>query len=150
MGTRKKRGSQAGMLKPRALYPLDRSVSRDPTDAGMGTQAASRALEKCANIRGIFKAERQRKERLQITVIRRDKPREPRCIDIRVDGDQIASLVFCVDGKHIAGGCIDGSIRRWRVSDWGETEPTMKSDGTVVKSLVASSDGKWMAGPAGR
>ncbi|KAG6375324.1 WD40-repeat-containing domain protein [Boletus reticuloceps] len=71
---------------------------------------------------------------------------EPRCIDIRVHGDPITSLVFCVDGKHIVGGCMDGSIRRWRVSDWGETEPAMKSDGMVVKSVVASSDGRWIAG----
>ena len=72
---------------------------------------------------------------------------EPRHLDIH--GGAVTSLVFLDDGKHIVCGCKDGSIRRWRVSDWGEIGPTMKSDGTV-NSVAASQDGKWVvSGGAG-
>ncbi|KAF8553285.1 hypothetical protein OG21DRAFT_1485545 [Imleria badia] len=67
---------------------------------------------------------------------------EPRHID--VNGSPVTSLVYLVDGKHIVGGCKDGSIRRWRVNDGREIGPVMKSDGTV-NSVAASPDGKWIA-----
>lgn len=67
---------------------------------------------------------------------------EPRHID--VNESPVMSLVYHVDGKHIVGGCKDGSIRRWRLDDWCEIGPMMKSDGTV-NSVAASLDGRWIA-----
>ena len=66
---------------------------------------------------------------------------EPRRIDIH--GGPVTSLVFFINGEQIVSGCRDGSIRRWRVSDWGEIGPAMKPDG-MANSVAASPDGKWI------
>lgn len=66
---------------------------------------------------------------------------EPRPIDIH--GGSVKSLVFLVDGKHIVGGCMDGSIRLWRMDDGLELASPMASGG-MVRSIAISPDGKWI------
>ena len=69
--------------------------------------------------------------------------REQQAILIKIDsGDNIQSVAFLVDGKHIVGGGREGKIRCWRVED-GALTGTMNA-GSHVWDIAVSGDGKWV------
>ena len=65
---------------------------------------------------------------------------------IEIDGrDEIYTVAFLVDGKHVVGGDREGKIRRWRVKDGMEVGMPMDA-GSTLFNIVASQDGKWIVG----
>ena len=57
--------------------------------------------------------------------------------------DDIYSVAFLVDGKHVVSGGREGKIRRWRFKDGKEVGTTMDM-GSRVRSIAVSRDGKWI------
>ena len=67
---------------------------------------------------------------------------------VEIDGqDNIWSVSFINDGKHIVSGGKEGRIRRWRVEDGTEVGTPM--DAGSIGSLAVSRDGKWVVNTSG-
>ena len=68
---------------------------------------------------------------------------------VEIDGrDNIWSVSFLADGKHIVSGGREGRIRRWRVEDGTEVGTPMDA-GSIIGSLAVSRDGKWVVNGTG-
>ena len=68
---------------------------------------------------------------------------------VEIDGrDNIWSVAFLDDGKHIVSGGKEGRIRRWRVEDGTEVGTPMDA-GSTIGSLAVSRDGKWIVNGTG-
>ena len=57
--------------------------------------------------------------------------------------DDIWSIAFLVDGRHVVGGGEEGKIRCCRVEDDKEVGMPMDA-GSAVGNLAVSHDGKWV------
>jgi len=65
---------------------------------------------------------------------------------IVIDGrDNIYSVAFLSDGKHVVSGGVEGKIRRWCIEDGKEVGTAMDA-GNVVVNIAVSRDGKWIVG----
>jgi WD40 repeat protein len=68
--------------------------------------------------------------------------KEARLIEID-SPDDIYSVAFLVDGKHVVGGGKGGKIQRWRVEDGKEVGTPMGAGG-IIFNIAVSQDGKWV------
>ena len=68
--------------------------------------------------------------------------KEAAAINLINGRDEIVSVAFLVDGKHIVSSSREGKIRRWRVED-GKVGVPMDA-GSTVGSIAVSRDGKWV------
>ena len=59
-------------------------------------------------------------------------------------GNNIYSVTFHADRKHLVGGGMEGIIRGWRVADGEEVDELMGADDWVF-NIAVSRDGKWIA-----
>ena len=65
---------------------------------------------------------------------------------IEIDGlDDIYSVAFLADGKHIVGGGDERKVRRWQVED-GKEVGTPIDVGVTVCNIAVSQDGQWVVG----
>lgn len=66
--------------------------------------------------------------------------------EVEIGGQEsIWSVAFPVDGKHIVGGSIRGTIRRWLVENGKEVgTPIRMNARDIVWNIVVSHDGKWI------
>ena len=63
---------------------------------------------------------------------------------IKIDGrENIYSVAFLADGKHVLSGDVAGNIRCWRVEDGQEVGAPMDA-GSSVLNLAVSQDKKWV------
>jgi WD40 repeat protein len=63
---------------------------------------------------------------------------------IEIDGQEdIYSVAFLADGKHVASGGEQGKIQRWGVEDGQEVGTSMDA-GSAVLNIAVSQDGKWV------
>ncbi|KAF8448832.1 WD40-repeat-containing domain protein [Boletus edulis BED1] len=63
---------------------------------------------------------------------------------VEIDGrEDIWSIAFLVDGRHVVSGGEEGKIRCWRVEDGKEVGLPMGA-GSAVGNLAVSPDGKWI------
>ena len=68
----------------------------------------------------------------------------PRMIEIIGSTQRICSVVFAKDGKQVLSGGDEGVIRRWRVDDGQEVGEPIRVEGTQIKAIALSPDGKWL------
>lgn len=58
--------------------------------------------------------------------------------------ENIYSVAFLVDGKHVVSGGLESKIRRWQVEDGNEVGAPMDAGGDSVWSIAVSRDGSWI------
>ena len=73
--------------------------------------------------------------------------KEARLIKIH-NGENVYSVSFLVDGKHVVSGDAAGRIRRWRIEDGKEVGTPMHVKGSVF-NIAVSRDGKWVISGTG-
>ena len=62
---------------------------------------------------------------------------------IEIDGrENICSVAFLADGKHLLSGDRQGKVRRWRVENGREVGTPMDAGGPIL-SITVSQDEKW-------
>ena len=72
---------------------------------------------------------------------------EMQCNEIKVlknKSNDVNSVCYSPDGRYLASGNSDGSIKIWKIES-GEEIKTLKNLGNIVNSVCYSPDGKYLA-----